>query len=731
MNKYRILIVDDNEEIHNDFKAILMKPSSAHTDEKTRELENELFGPDETVVVKSDTDDIEYQIDDAFQGKEAVRLMEKAAEEGNPYSLVFMDVRMPPGIDGIQTSQIIWQKFPFTEIVICTAFSDYSWDEIVNCFGKTDKLLFIKKPFDTTSIKQTALTLTTKWHLQQESSHHIENLEDEVAERTKQLNDMVEELKKQKERAEQATKAKGQFLANMSHEIRTPLNGIMGMTDLLLETELDDEQLEYAETIKTSSNSFVTIINDILDFSKIEAGKLEIENIRFEIRNMVEGMGEMLKLAAADKNLEFATLIQGNVPRFVKGDPGRLKQILINLTNNAIKFTQSGEIVVEVSVQDGMLLFSVSDTGIGISDAKIQKLFKPFSQADTSTTRKFGGTGLGLSISKHLAELMGGEIGVKSSLDHGSTFWFTTPLTPDTESRVETVPHIPDISGTRVLVASDLHVSRRILSIYLESWNCHTTITDSIESAIEEVRAGNYQIVLVNFEDVENALVLAEKINAVSNGPKISLIFYTNNGQPNEPRKLKKAGYHAYLSKPVKEKHLIHAIAKSIGIEVSQSASDDSAFITKYVIDEEIASKINILIAEDNLVNQKLATKMLEKAGLRSDVVANGYEAVTAYQENNYDLIFMDCQMPEMDGYEATAAIRDLESNDNNDPIPIIALTAQTLKGDREACIAAGMQDYLSKPVNKESLLQMVDKWVRFREKSLLFQTDESKVQIS
>ncbi|MGD9899986.1 MAG: response regulator, partial [Calditrichaceae bacterium] len=662
MNGNRILIVDDNEAIHSDFKTILENSSSNRLDKKALELENELFGEDSSENGKDDSGNVEYRIDDAYQGEEAVRMVEKAATEDDPYALIFMDVRMPPGIDGILTTKKIWEKYPLTEVVICTAYSDYSWDEIIRHLGKTDKLLFMKKPFNTTSIKQIALSLTTKWSLQQKSAHYIDDLESDVSERTRQLENMIEELKTLKEKADRAAEAKGQFLANMSHEIRTPLNGIMGMNDLILETDLNEEQKEYAETIKSSATSFLDLINDILDFSKVEAGMLEIENISFDLRNTVEGVAEMLKLMAAEKNIELATLIHGHVPQYIIGDPGRLRQVLINLTNNAIKFTSSGEIIVEVTVKESMLYFSVADTGIGIEEEKTAKLFDAFTQADSSTTREYGGTGLGLAISKQLVNLMGGEIGVQSKPGEGSTFWFTINLIPDKVTKDGSLPMLADIAGTRILVAGDQPMSQRILSIYLDSWNCLTAMANSTEAAIDTYKKNEFEIVLVNFSKPDDAIGFADKLKNVSDGKEPALVFYTNNGKRNEPQALKEAGYLAYLSKPIKQKHLYNTIARTLGRMVEESSQNEYKLLTKHIIDEELGNKISVLIAEDNKINQKLVVKILEKAGIRSDVAENGRDAVEAVLKNRYDIILMDCQMPGMDGYQATQAIRKMES---------------------------------------------------------------------
>ena len=711
MSKHRILIVDDNEEIHNDFKVILSKSKTDNKDETTVALENELFGSDEPVVKEVDTDKVEYIIDDAYQGKDSITMFERAASENDPYSLVFMDIRMPPGLDGIQTSQLIWERWPFTEIVICTAYSDYSWDQIVSRFGRTDKLLFMKKPFDPTSMKQIALSLTTKWDLQRKSSNYIGDLESDVAARTRQLNELVNELKCEKEKAEQAAAIKGEFLANMSHEIRTPLNGIMGMTDLILETDLSGEQKEYAEIIKTSSSSFLHLVNDILDFSKIEAGKLDIEYINFEIRQMIDRIGEILNISAVRKKLDFVTLVQSDVPQTINGDPERLKQILINLASNAIKFTETGEIVIEVALEESALRISVTDTGIGISEDKVKKLFQPFSQADTSTTRKFGGTGLGLSISKNLVELMGGTIGVNSVEKRGSTFWLKIPINSKNEVNSTQLERTQDIAGTRVLIVSDLKETGRVLSTYLDSWSCTTNIVDSIKGAIEKMQSEKFDVVLVTMRQFDEALHLAENLKSAGILDDANLICYANSGHANESNRLKEAGYADSLARPIKEDQLFNAISDATGKHPRRLHTEKIAQDDKTVSVKKLPDDTTILVADDNVINQRLVEKILEKSGADVTIVSDGIEVVDAYREKKYDLILMDCQMPRMDGYEATNAIRVIESELMGDRIPIIALTAQALKGDKKVCLDAGMDDYLSKPIDKKKLLAAVYKW--------------------
>lgn len=430
-NKNRILIVDDNEAIHEDIVSILSSHQSK-AGKELQDLEAQLFGS-----TKSDgadiLADIHYEIDHAFQGEEAVEKVDQADANKNPYSLIFMDVRMPPGMDGIQTIKKIRETQPYSEIVICTAYSDYSWDKIISNLGRSDKLLFMKKPFDATALKQTALTLTTKWKLQLDAVSYTQKLEREVKNRTSELEDLVKKYKALKEKAEDASAIKSSFLANMSHEIRTPMNGVMGMNDLLLETDLTQEQYELSQLVKSSAEALLKVINDILDFSKIEAGRLDIENLPFHLPALLKEVSQIITFSANNNDLAIKWSMDRNIPEHLIGDPTRLRQILINYGGNAVKFTKQGRVEFNarlLNMDDDVCIvkFQVSDTGSGIAKEKQQNIFEAFTQGDSSTTRRYGGTGLGLAICRQLANLMNGEVGVDSEPGRGSTFWFSVPL---------------------------------------------------------------------------------------------------------------------------------------------------------------------------------------------------------------------------------------------------------------------------------------------------------------
>jgi two-component system sensor histidine kinase/response regulator len=560
-----------------------------------------------------------------------------------------------------------------------------------------------------------------------------------------QLRQSNQRLDKALDEAKESARVKTAFLATVSHELRTPMNGVIGMTSLLMETSLTTEQQSYAETIHQCGEALLQLINDVLECSKIEAGKLELECLDFNLRTTVEQVLAQFAERAETKSLELTGLVHAAVPTGLKGDPGRLRQILTNLVANAVKFTDKGEVTLQAYLEEDLsdaavIRFEVTDSGIGISPNTQTKLFRPFTQADSSTTRKYGGTGLGLSISKQLVELMGGSIGVRSSEGHGSTFWCTARLLKQASSPRAILP-MGDLAGKRVLIVDDNESNRLILHHLVSGWGMDDDLAEDAESALHRIseatqRGIPYDLAILDvIMPGKDGLQLARELQHHPEGSGIRLVVMTSMLQRGHAEQARQAGATGYLPKPVRHDELRDCLRTVLGLAESprpkepQTLSVVPQLVTRHTVAENVQHR-RVLVVEDNLVNQKLAVRMVEKLGYQPDVVDNGQEALTALKESDYAAILMDCQMPIMDGFETTKNIREREAlaasggpqaeagpqlgieSSSLPHMPIIAVTANAMQGDRERCLAAGMDDYLSKPIKLDELRAALARWI-------------------
>jgi signal transduction histidine kinase/CheY-like chemotaxis protein len=564
----------------------------------------------------------------------------------------------------------------------------------------------------------------------------IQAAQAELRRSAEHLRNSNSQLDKALQEAQEAARVKASFLATVSHELRTPMNGVIGMTDLLLDTEPSEEQRSYVETIRQCGEALLNLINDILEYGKIEAGKLELECIDFNLRTTVEDVLGQFAERAQTKGLEITGLVHAAVPTGLRGDPGRLRQILTNFVGNAIKFTEKGDVTVQAFLEKDLVdavvvRFEITDSGIGISPEAQARLFQPFTQADSSTSRKYGGTGLGLAISKQLTEQMGGSVGIVSRPGHGSTFWCTAHFAKQATCSLAIIPSA-ELTGRRVLILDDNESNRVILNHLVTGWGMVADQAQDADSAIAllEQQAGkglSYDVAIVDMlMPGKDGLQFAKEMKAHPVGSLVRLVILTSLIQRGHAELARQAGFVAYLTKPIRHDQLSNCLRTVLGLSEpvnegkSAVAPVPAPLITRHTL-TEMKSAPRILVAEDNLINQKLTVRILEKLGYQSDVVENGQEALAALARGSYALVLMDCQMPVVDGFEATKLLRQREAADQESAapdflethhIPIVALTANAMRGDRERCLAAGMDDYLTKPIRKDDLKGVLERWI-------------------